>query len=290
MILGLSTNGIGQAGDGKRVPASNSKEAALVRLSADAAPASRVSPAFEAAALQNGVLQSQLSWLFGGKAQRGWLLYSPLISSLIGTEEEPASGPFAVRVSRWQAENGLSPSGVLDGKTWLGMVAVLQSARIKDRSSPSADQLVTAPASDFYDPSRAEELRKVERRTYEAYQRMIEAAVSDASLGLSTAGTRRLAPQEKFFKIISAHRSAEYQDRLRQQSPQSGRAGLAIQSPHFTGRALDLYVGGEPVSTKDQNRAIQINSRAYRWLVKNAARFGFRPYFYEPWHWEYVTE
>ncbi|HZH32789.1 MAG TPA: hypothetical protein VEY11_18625 [Pyrinomonadaceae bacterium] len=28
---------------------------------------------------------------------------------------------------------------------------------------------------------------------------------------------------------------------------------------------------------------------AYRWPVRNAERFGFRPYFYEPWHWEYCA-
>jgi LAS superfamily LD-carboxypeptidase LdcB len=28
---------------------------------------------------------------------------------------------------------------------------------------------------------------------------------------------------------------------------------------------------------------------AYRWLVRNAERFGFCPYFYEPWHWEYCA-
>ena len=49
-----------------------------------------------------------------------------------------------------------------------------------------------------------------------------------------------------------------------------------------------LAFRSEPVSTKDDNRAIQTQSKAYRWLVKNAGRFGFRPYFYEPWHWEYV--
>jgi len=46
-------------------------------------------------------------------------------------------------------------------------------------------------------------------------------------------------------------------------------------------------VGGEPVSTDDRNRAIQVNTKVYQWLVKNAESFGFYPYFYEPWHWEY---
>jgi LAS superfamily LD-carboxypeptidase LdcB len=59
-----------------------------------------------------------------------------------------------------------------------------------------------------------------------------------------------------------------------------------VNSPHFTGRALDVYVGGDPVDTKDANRAIR-STPAYQWLVRNAERFGFRPY-YEPWHWEYV--
>lgn len=77
---------------------------------------------------------------------------------------------------------------------------------------------------------------------------------------------------------------------LRERNPKSGRAGLAVNSPHFTGKALDLYVGGEPVSTDDRNRAVQTGTPVYRWLVKNAERFGFYPYFYEPWHWEYCGE
>jgi LAS superfamily LD-carboxypeptidase LdcB len=49
-------------------------------------------------------------------------------------------------------------------------------------------------------------------------------------------------------------------------------------------------VGGLPVETKDANRAIQVQTPVYKWLVRNAEHFGFRPYFYEPWHWEYVGE
>ena len=37
-------------------------------------------------------------------------------------------------------------------------------------------------------------------------------------------------------------------------------------------------------------RALQTETRAYRWLVRNAERFGFCPYFYEPWHWEYCAQ
>jgi LAS superfamily LD-carboxypeptidase LdcB len=158
---------------------------------------------------------------------------------------------------------------------------------LKDRTPAPPDQLLTAPIPDFYDPTRAEELRQVEKRTYAAYKSMVAAAVNDRSLGLAHQG-RELAAGEKYLKIISAFRSREYQEKLRRESANSGTAGLAVNSPHFTGRALDLYVGGEPVDTRDSNRALQVRTLVYQWLVRNAGRFGFRPYCYEPWHWEYV--
>ena len=117
---------------------------------------------------------------------------------------------------------------------------------------------------------------------------MIAAAAADPSLVLALGADIEVVPAEKYLKILSSFRTREYQEHLRRQSPYSGRAGLAVNSPHFTGRALDLYVGGEPVETKDSNRVIQVQTRAYQWLVRNAERFGFRPYYYEPWHWEYV--
>ena len=280
IAFGLLANADGQSSrkGSARVP--KYEESSISSLSS-ATKSSRMRPVFDHAASRNEVLKSELTWSFGGKSQRGWYLYSPLISSMIGAENEPASARFALKLSSWQGANGLQQSGVLDEKTWSQMVTALQSNRLQSITAPADDQLVTAPISDFYDPTRAEELRRVERRTYKAYRRMIKAAAEDPSL--------KLSPGDKYLKIISSFRSQEYQDQLRKQSPTAGRAGLAVNSHHLTGKALDLYVGGEPVSTKDENRAIQIKTPAYRWLVKNAARFGFQPYFYEPWHWEYVS-
>ena len=239
-------------------------------------------------AKRNALLSTELNWTFGGKPQRGWYLYKPLINRLLNTKHDAASNGFASALARWQKKSGLIPSGVLDEETLYAMIARWQDARLKDRSSARPDQLLTAPVSDFYDPTRAEELRQVERETYAAYRRMVAAAIADKSLGLARGTRRELAPGEKYLKIISAFRSREYQDKLRSESPNSGSAGLAVNSPHFTGRALDLYVGGEPVDTRDSNRAVQVETRVYQWLVRNADRFGFRPYCYEPWHWEYV--
>ncbi len=240
------------------------------------------------AATRNAQLSRELSWVFGSKQQRGWYLYAPLIKRLIKTKHDPATEKFARDLSRWQAKSGLKASGVLDDETLYAMIKTWQDARLKDRSLAQPEQLLTAPVSDFYDPTRAEELRQVERRTYAAYRRMVAAAVADRSLGLARAPRGQLAPDEKYLKIISAFRSREYQEKLRRESPNAGSAGLAVNSPHFTGRALDLYVGGEPVETNDANRSQQVETRVYQWLVRNAERFGFRPYCYEPWHWEYV--
>jgi len=239
------------------------------------------------AAKRNALLSSSLTWTFGSKQQNGWYLYTSLIKQTIDTKQDVASIQFARAVGRWQAKAALKPSGVIDEETLYAMIKAWQDARIKDRTPATPDQLLTAPISDFYDPTRAEELRQVERRTYAAYKRLVAAAVAERSLGLGHQG-RELASGEKYLKIISAFRSREYQEKLRRESPNSGTAGLAVNSPHFTGRALDLYVGGDPVDTRDANRAVQVQARVYQWLVRNAGRFGFRPYCYEPWHWEYV--
>jgi hypothetical protein len=249
-----------------------------VKTAVPATNPSKASPVLAAAAAQNAQLRNELSWTFGGKQQRGWYLYDLLIGKTLDSEHEVVSDVFVGKLASWQKKMGLGPSGVLDENSLMRMVSQWQSNRLKNRAYADPSELITAPPADFYDPGRAAELRQVEHNTYEAYKKMMAAAEGDPEL--------KLGP--KYLKIVSAFRSRDYQDQLRQKSPNSGSAGLAVNSPHFTGRALDLYVGGDPVDTKDSNRAIQVNTPAYRWLVHNAERFGFRPYFYEPWHWEYV--
>jgi zinc D-Ala-D-Ala carboxypeptidase len=247
-----------------------------VRITDRASSGNTKNSAFSAAAASNATLRNELTWTFGGKQQRGWYLYDLLINKTLDTEHDAITDDFAATLAGWQKKRGLGGNGILDQNSLLALVSQWQSNRLKVRTPATADQLVTAPPSDFYDPGRAPEMRQVERNTYEAYQRMIAAAAED------------LKPTGQYLKIVSAFRSREYQDELRRKSPNAGSAGLAVNSPHFTGRALDLYVGGSPVDTRDSNRAIQVKTPAYRWLVRNAERFGFRPYFYEPWHWEYV--
>jgi Putative peptidoglycan binding domain len=174
----------------------------------------------EEAARTNQDLQANLQWTYGNKPQRGWYLYVQLIQRLIDSKEAPSSVKFSQAVRRWQDRANLKPSGIIDAETLYAMIAAWQAARIKDRSVAQPDQLLTAPIPDFYDPTRAVELRMVERRTYAAYKRMVAAAVADRSLHLDHKRSE-LAPGEKYLKIVSAFRSPEYQEKLRRESPNS---------------------------------------------------------------------
>jgi len=261
------------------VAASAQSPRPVKKTSAVSTTSTAATSAFATAATTNVTLRNDLTWTFGGKQQRGWYLYDLLIEKTLDTKHDPITSDFAASVASWQKRRGIRADGILDQDALMAMVSQWQGNRLKNRAVATPDQLLTAPPADFYDPSRADELRQVERNTYAAYKEMIAAAKDDL----------KLTPTSSYFKIVSSYRSREYQENLRQKSPNAGSAGLAVNnSPHFTGRALDLYVGGDPVDTKDANRAIQVNTPAYRWLVQNAERFGFRPYFYEPWHWEYV--
>lgn len=250
--------------------------------SAPLKPIAKYVPAAEA----NASSLLNLSWTFG-KPQTGWVVYVPLISHTIGTHAQPDSADFAAAVAGWQSKHGITATGQINEETLGAFIRQWQSGRLH-RGAPLTGELLTAPTSVFFDPSRSPELRQLERGTYDAYRRMISAAAKDLAKTYRFTRAGETAESERFLKIVSAYRSPEYQAELRRKSPGSGTIALAKNSPHSTGRALDLYVGGDPVSTKDANRQIQVETPAYKWLVENAGRFGFVNYFYEPWHWEYV--
>ena len=87
-----------------------------------------------------------------------------------------------------------------------------------------------------------------------------------------------------------AHRWASrraYEDFIRHNYPSlaEGRKWLAFDSPHETGLAVDIGVGGlwPTRSTIEQQRQRPL----HRWLVQHAADHGWAPYTAEPWHWEF---
>ena len=67
-----------------------------------------------------------------------------------------------------------------------------------------------------------------------------------------------------------------------------------MRSAHRTGLALDLVLDTAPGDrvddSSDPNRLAMERGYAYRWLLANAARYGFVNYAFEPWHWEWTGE
>jgi D-alanyl-D-alanine carboxypeptidase len=98
-------------------------------------------------------------------------------------------------------------------------------------------------------------------------------------------------------KIVSAFRSVERQAEIVRAKLARGiliDAILEVSAPpgyseHHTGRAIDVTTDGVPALELEFER-----TAAFRWLLANAARFGFflsypegnaHGYAYEPWHW-----
>jgi D-alanyl-D-alanine carboxypeptidase len=118
-----------------------------------------------------------------------------------------------------------------------------------------------------------------------AYERMLEAARSDLP---------QLRRDRALMTVFSAYRSPEA-DALR--CAVEGNCQNLVRttcSAHLTGLAVDLYLGAAPgfgpASSSDENRRFIAAGAPYRWLVANADRFGFVPYPFEPWHWEWTGE
>ncbi len=117
------------------------------------------------------------------------------------------------------------------------------------------------------------------RLAAQALKAMIQAARASgvySPLLDPVSGYRSVARQKKLWQIgLKKHGSAK-----------EARKWIAPpgNSPHHSGRAVDLWMG---YGIGKRNASKMRKGIAYKWMVKNAARFGFYPYKREPWHWEY---
>ena len=113
-----------------------------------------------------------------------------------------------------------------------------------------------------------------------------------AALAALTAAARGAGHAAPVFLPVSGYRTVEEQAWLWEGAlAKYGDPEIACQwvarpgtSAHQSGRAIDLHLG-DPIESEYAPRMRE--TPAYRWLVANAATFGFYPYDVEPWHWEY---
>jgi D-alanyl-D-alanine carboxypeptidase len=222
-----------------------------------------------------------------GRSETGWKLYAPQIAQTIGSPCTPETEGFAVTLAAWQAQHRLSPTGEMNVATLSVMKNTWQQARPFVAAFDTSD-CPPAPAEHTLATIGAKEgwvgkISKIDSDAVTNLRAMVAAARAEDP---------RIAADPAMLTIVSAFRSPEYDaQRCATQGNCNGIA-RARCSAHRTGKALDLFIGAlpghSPVSTDDANRLYQTQTPAYQWLVKNAARFGFVNYVFEPWHWEWV--
>lgn len=259
------------------------------RAAAQTEPCALAAPAWAGAAFANAVSVYAMEWTPFGPTEWGWETYLPLIQAELNTRCAPGTPGFAAALSKFQQLYGLPATGVFDAATFTVFRGVWQErrpfvmARVRDEcpDPPPIAQLGFLSAEEEH----ADRLTRLLRRdALQAWRAMAAAAREEVP---------EIAADPELLQIFSGFRDPEA-DAARC-AAQNNCDGLrrAVCSPHRTGTAIDIYVGqivGLGVdNTSPPSRLHMSRGPAYRWLVRNARRFGFVPYVYEPWHWEYVS-
>jgi hypothetical protein len=257
---------------------------------ADAQICDRPTNTWDNAAQANGISLYTLEWSPFGSAEWGWETYTPLIQREIGSPCDPASPAFAEALAGFQARYGLMATGQFDQSTFQVFRGLWQERRpfVMARVRGECPEPPPISLLAYLSPQEehAERMTRLLRRdVLEAYRRMAAAARAEAPA---------IAADPELMQIFSGFRDPEA-DAARC-AAQGNCDGLrrAVCSPHRTGTAIDIHVGhveGMGVDSTDPlSRRHMAEGPAYRWLVVNASRFGFTPYVFEPWHWEWTGD
>lgn len=242
--------------------------------------------AFQTTAVKNAATIEKASIAVFGRTESGWQIYAPQIAHAIGTPCAPTSKAFAAKLATWQAKHRLPANGEVTTATLAVMKTSWQGARpfisaFKDGCPAAATEASLADVGSKEGWSG--KLAKLDRDALKSLRAMAAAARTEDP---------RIAADKQFFQVVSAYRSPAYDAGRCARDGNCNGVARANCSAHRTGRAIDLYIGAlpgqSPVSSDDANRLYQTRTPAYTWMVKNAARFGFVNYVFEPWHWEYV--
>ena len=240
------------------------------------------------AAEVNARTLEDLDWAPFGQPEKGWQVYDLLVGREIGAVCGSGTPVFAEKLAAFQARYQLPADGVFSAGTFEVVKGLLQERRpfVMARlakvcpDAPSEVELVPVPkeAETF-----ERDGRMVRADVFAAYQRMLTAARAELP---------SLKDDPKALTIFSAYRSPESDAARCDEQGNCDGLRRAACSSHRTGTAIDINVGWIPGvaadSTSPENRLLQTRTAPYRWLVMNAARFGFVNYPYEPWHWEWI--
>ncbi len=224
-----------------------------------------------------------------GRPEQGWATYAPAIEQEIGAGCPADTGGFADALGRWQRRRGLTSTGVMTEQTFNVMKSdwqdrrpfVILRAEGVCPAPPAEAQLATARPDESY----GGKLIQLRARALAAYRRMVADARRDQA---------KLAADHRLLQLFSAYRSPAYDAARCARDGNCQGVVRAACSAHRTGLAFDIVLNTAPGfavdSSADPNRLAMANGIAYRWLLANAAHYGFVNYAFEPWHWEWTGE
>jgi len=126
---------------------------------------------------------------------------------------------------------------------------------------------------------------KVHMDMRDSLLKMREEAKKDGIYLVFLSGYRSINLQNDIFYSLKSIRNQEAAERARVSAPPG-------YSEHSTGFAIDI---GDATQRETDFETDFENTAAFRWLIKNAAKFHFKLSFskdnkyidYEPWHWRY---
>jgi hypothetical protein len=244
--------------------------------------------AFAPVAKLNAASLTAAAWSVFGRPEMGWEIYAPLTAREIGARCAPDSPGFAKALAAWQHGAKVGSGGIMDEPTlqllrqaWLARRPFVLAMAHGCPPPPPADHLAWASKEEGY-AGKPVQLRPA---ALAAYRAMIAAARADQA---------ELARDHRLLTIFSGYRDPVADAAACATTLACGTITRARCSAHRTGLAMDIYLGSAPGAapemSDDANRLFQSRSAAYRWMVANAARFGFVNYPFEPWHWEWTGE
>ena len=262
-----------------RVPQSGQAEVC------DADPIEWAGPAFA-----NGTSWQRMEWKPFGPTEYGWETYLPLVQHELATDCAPSSPVFARRMAEFQIAHGLPPTGWFDAATFQTFRGLWQErrpfimARVRQEPCPDPPPLYQLGYLVEAEEHADRLTRLLRRDVLDAYRRMVAAARAEVP---------EMANDPELLQIFSGFRDPEADAARCAASGNCDGLRRAVCSPHRTGTAVDLFVGRlEDLGVDDTSPASRLHmtrTPTYRWMVRNAGRFGFTPYVYEPWHWEWVS-
>lgn len=244
--------------------------------------------AFGEAALANALSLHTMEWRPFNEAETGWETYVPALQQEIGVFCHPASGAFAAGLARFQARYEIPATGIFDASTFAVLRGVTQERRpfvmARIRNECPAPPPISMLGYLSVDEEHADRLTRLLRRdVLEAYRRMVAAARRDVP---------EIAADPELLQIFSGFRDPEADAARCARQGNCDGVRRAVCSSHRTGTAIDIFVGQAPGMDVDEtapaSRLHMSRGAAYGWLVANARQYGFVPYLFEPWHWEYI--